>query len=347
MKRVFIGILTISVCFLSACGSMLPANEKPTQNTASTTVTPTDTTTTTLELTTLPTRAEAVLPDAVETPQKACAYSGESVTGTYADLLYWEGEVYHAVQLITALTPSDGEVGKIQSAVSRDTVPAANGQCNSAALVGQTVYRAGDTLYTPVTEGFDSDVYAGVAFRQWQKGVARYEGPVLGGALALQFEGSRFLPIYALNVEEGSLDSQQYVVTALPENKGFVYGGTVLAVGMSAPLAEYGSNIGGLGRDIYASAAYPSFLYVGNEQVGFWVMARVEKSLVCGSIRQADTMIDLSAATEEDVQYLASLIGKDRFAFGSSAPSLGAFGIGSITAPNDTDWAQLFRLKAE
>ncbi len=275
MRRVK-ALLTLFLAFSSvlcaACQNPSPLPQGG--NTYTTTNTTTATTTTTIAPTTLPTRAQGVCPSTVTVPTNAYAYSTDFYADVPADMLFFEGDVWHAVTFVTLLPPANGTVGQITTVIPRQEVPAAAGECNTASLVGKAIYRSGECLYT--AETMDSEAYSGTVYRAWQKGVATCLGPLVSGYYTVKFEGAGFRSIIKTSPEDGNGTNAPLCVAARPAHKGFVYAGQIIAVGPSAAETEYGSTLGGLGRDLYASAQYPQLLLAGNDAIGYWVLTSSE-----------------------------------------------------------------------
>lgn len=206
MKRIVFFLLALGICVLSGCGGDT--------NTTGTTEPPSA-------------QTQAVtLPDALSPSESALYFEQQPSVGDPALSLQYQGERYHAVQLISALLPSGGEVGVIQSAVDATALPDEDWQCNDTALVGQTVYKAGDCLYTVASSTpQEGDVYIGTRYRQWVKsqGDERFEGVEIGGeANAIRVNGALYYALYTAQTTDSEPTTTLRVLPELPTDGGFV-----------------------------------------------------------------------------------------------------------------------------
>ena len=330
--------LFLCLCLLTACAAPAGSPSGEPSFTEPSGVTTAGVTTT--EPTERPTRPEVTLPTAVEALEEAHPHSSGGSWAENADLLFFEGAVYHAVNLSTILAPVGEAAGTVTSAVSRSEIPAREGECNCEAWIGSPIFVGKGCLFTVIP---GEDGASPALYRQWLPGEATYENPTIGGFDALCFEGGLYHRLFKVkNMTEESLDIERLTEPTLPES--FVYAGRVLILGGEAPNTEYGTDLPELfGKDIYASAVYPSFLYVGSEQEGYQVMVCPSNPLCCGSIRQDGDRLDLSAAAEEDLALLTRLLDRDSF-ITPSLLSLDMFGITEVVWPAGADDPEVFAL---
>ena len=230
---------------------------------------------TTTVTTTMPTRLPVGEITSVDVPADADAYSTDFRPGVPADMLFLNGEVWHATTLLTMIPPTGEPVTPCGVVIDREKTPAAEGECNAVSLVGVSVWQSNDRLFT-AEDAYEEDgsPYRGTVYRLWQRGVAVCDGPLFDGTNVLRFEGALYRKVAKVTENgDGLAEVDAVTLPAVPAEKGFVFAGRIVAVGSCAAQIDYGSTIGGLGRELYASAEFPHLLLAGNETIGYWALS--------------------------------------------------------------------------